>query len=257
MTSSVQKRPVRVVRRDWWRAPTLLLAVWIVITVGGTRLVSGGHENLDVVTRERFLWPSLLAAVVVTVAVVLFGWRREVGLRRPGRGRSYLPALAAVGALALVVLGVTAAGFSDASVVLLVNVFIVAFSEELMFRGVVFRAASKRYGTWLAIPISAAVFGAVHLFEVFITGNVGGSVVQAVLATMAGLWYAALRARGGSVIPLVIIHALLAFSIGAGAGAGIEFLAVLVDLALLGYGAVLWSMLPRPTVRSRARPATA
>jgi uncharacterized protein len=38
-----------------------------------------------------------------------------------------------------------------------------AVSEEIVFRGVVFRILEERLGSWIALPISAALFGALHL----------------------------------------------------------------------------------------------
>ena len=37
--------------------------------------------------------------------------------------------------------------------------------EEILFRGVIFRIAEESLGTWLALVLSAALFGAIHLFN--------------------------------------------------------------------------------------------
>ncbi|MFD2419644.1 CPBP family intramembrane glutamic endopeptidase [Amycolatopsis pigmentata] len=38
-----------------------------------------------------------------------------------------------------------------------------AVTEEVVFRGVVFRIAEERFGTWIALAISAVLFGVIHL----------------------------------------------------------------------------------------------
>jgi uncharacterized protein len=68
-------------------------------------------------------------------------------------------------------------------------------TEELMFRGVLFRHVEKLTGTWLALLLSAVVFGAVHLLNqnatlwgalcVAVAG--GGMLTSAFIATRS-LW---------------------------------------------------------------------
>jgi uncharacterized protein len=70
-----------------------------------------------------------------------------------------------------------------------------AVTEELLFRGVLFRHVERLLGTWLAFLLSAAVFGAVHLtnpnadlwgaFCVAVAG--GGMLTSAYIATRS-LW---------------------------------------------------------------------
>jgi len=68
----------------------------------------------------------------------------------------------------------------------------VAMTEELLFRGVLFRIVEQRAGTWGALGVTGVLFGAVHLV------NPGASIVGALaLAVEAGLMlgaaYAATR----------------------------------------------------------------
>lgn len=58
--------------------------------------------------------------------------------------------------------------------------------EELLFRGVLFRSVSDMFGDWIALVVSAAVFGLVHLF------NPAGTLAGAVFISVeAGLLLAA------------------------------------------------------------------
>ncbi|MBL7253175.1 CPBP family intramembrane glutamic endopeptidase [Paractinoplanes lichenicola] len=70
-----------------------------------------------------------------------------------------------------------------------------AVTEELMFRGVLFRHVEKVTGTWLALALSALVFGAVHLLNenaslwgaLCVAFAGGGMLTSAYIATRS-LW---------------------------------------------------------------------
>jgi membrane protease YdiL (CAAX protease family) len=63
-----------------------------------------------------------------------------------------------------------------------VTAIVAAIGEEVIFRGVVFRVIEDSLGTWLAIAISAAIFGLLH------AGNPGATAVStAAIALEAGV----------------------------------------------------------------------
>lgn len=67
-----------------------------------------------------------------------------------------------------------------------------AVTEELIFRGIVFRIIEERIGTWLALALTGLLFGAAHLFNPHAT--VWGALAIAVEAGgMLGAAYAATR----------------------------------------------------------------
>jgi hypothetical protein len=67
-----------------------------------------------------------------------------------------------------------------------------AVTEELIFRGVLFRIIEGRIGTWLALALTAALFGMSHLFNAHAT--VWGALSIAVEAgAMLGAAYVATR----------------------------------------------------------------
>jgi membrane protease YdiL (CAAX protease family) len=67
-----------------------------------------------------------------------------------------------------------------------------AVTEELIFRGVLFRIIEGRIGTWLALALTAALFGMSHLFNAHAT--VWGALAIAVEAGgMLGAAYVATR----------------------------------------------------------------
>ncbi|MEE3269936.1 MAG: type II CAAX endopeptidase family protein [Candidatus Thermoplasmatota archaeon] len=77
------------------------------------------------------------------------------------------------------------------------TVIIAPIAEELMFRGYVLDSIRKMHGDWVAVVISALIFGLVH-FEPYTIG----------LAAIGGLIYGYLRVRTGSLWPSIIGHML-------------------------------------------------
>lgn len=60
--------------------------------------------------------------------------------------------------------------------------FVVAVGEEIVFRGIIFRMIDMRWGTWVALIVSALIFGFVHIT------NDGATVWSSVaIAVEAGL----------------------------------------------------------------------
>lgn len=149
------------------------------------------------------------------LAAVLFAFRwRDVGLNAPLPHTvrlawlpclfiaAFLIAAMSLGSAPLAVLGALA-----------VNSLMVGWSEEMMFRGVIFAALRSRLSIWPAIVLTTVLFGAVHVLNGFGTGDWTAAVVQAVTAGMSGLLFVALVIRTGSIIPSMVIHAAWDFSL--------------------------------------------
>lgn len=78
---------------------------------------------------------------------------------------------------------------------------IVAFFEEFLFRGVIFRIVEEMTGTWIAVAISAALFGALH------AGNPGATVYSTLaIAIEAGVLLALAFALTRSLWFAIGIH---------------------------------------------------
>jgi membrane protease YdiL (CAAX protease family) len=64
----------------------------------------------------------------------------------------------------------------------------IATTEELVFRGVVFRIVEERAGTWRALALSAVIFGAVHLASAYHDADAGAMLWGALaIAVEAGI----------------------------------------------------------------------
>ena len=83
----------------------------------------------------------------------------------------------------------------------LFSFLVVAVGEEILFRGIVFRMIDERWGTWIALVVSALIFGFVHI------SNDNATVWSSVaIAVEAGLMLAAAYKWSGTLWLPIGIH---------------------------------------------------
>jgi membrane protease YdiL (CAAX protease family) len=218
--------------------------VWQAINTG-IQVAGAGPDGIDLIDLvQHGIAPSLAAAsLFLLVLVVALGWWREVGLGQgPQRGslRVIWPWLLF---LALFAVNALSAGLPPLSVTLfiLINTALVGWSEEVMFRGLWLRGLFRSFGIWVAILGSSAIFGAMHLFNVFLTGDLQGAFIQSLAAFLSGVFLAAVRLRTGSLWTGIILHGLWdagTFLVAAGVTAS----ATAPSTALGAYGAAIMSL---------------
>jgi uncharacterized protein len=219
-------------------------AINSIIQIAGTG--PDGIDLLDLV--KHGIAPSLAAAALfLLVVVVLMRWGREVGLAQgPQRGTLQViwPWLLFLALFAFSALG---AGLPPASVTLfiIINTALVGWSEEVMFRGIWLRGLFRSYGIWVAIIGSSLIFGAIHLLNVFLTGDFQGAVLQAAAAFLSGVFLAAVRLRSGSLWTGIVLHGLWdagTFLVAAGGATAGAATVAAGPTALGDYGVVILSL---------------
>ncbi len=211
-------------RRPWVRLLVMLpVFLGVALVVGlTTSAVSGSAVG------------SVAVGVPLAIGVAwLYRWtvrrteRRPVAeLTRDGVGTDLLRGLAVGGALFVAVIGlITLAGgyrvegFGSVGglVATLGGMSAVAVSEEVLFRGVLFRLVEEQAGTWWAAGISALLFGLLHLL------NPGATLWGAfAVAAEAGLLLAAAYVATRSLWLPIGLH--LAWNVAEGGvfGAGVS-----------------------------------
>ncbi|MEW1774838.1 CPBP family intramembrane glutamic endopeptidase [Streptomyces sp. NPDC086777] len=179
--------------------------VWQLLAVAAVAFVGG--QGVAAVQGNWFL-TLLLGLLTAVVAVLVYGWvvRRtehrpsaEVGREgaRVAFGRGALIGVATfacvIGNIAL--LGdytVRGVGSLTGAVGVVGYMAAAAVTEELLFRGVLFRIVEERTGTWIALVSTGALFGMMHLLNKDAT--VWGALAIAIEAGgMLGAAYAATR----------------------------------------------------------------
>lgn len=220
--------------------------VWQAVN-SGIQMAGTGSDEIDLLDLVKHgISPSIGAASLFLLALVLvFRWWREVGLAQgPQRGtlKVIWPWLLFLALFAVSALG---AGMPPATVTLfiLVNTMLVGWSEEVMFRGIMLRGLFRSGGIWVAILGSSALFGAIHVLNVFLTGDLRGAVIQACAAFLSGIFLAAVRLRTGSLWTGIVLHGLWdagTFFIAAGGTAAAG--AAAGPTALGDYGSIVLSL---------------
>ena len=192
----------------------LVLVVWMIIVFGG-ELLQAGQGSLDALVTEQLVIALIVAPLFLFGVIAYFKWdKRELGLKAAQNWHLlWLPALFILAFLG----GAIAFGLPPTQMVIfaLINSLLVGVSEELMFRGIIFRGAlaQPQLNIWPAIWLAAIVFGAIHALNGFMTGDFMAALTQAMAATMSGLWLHAIRLRTKSLYPAILIHGLWDFAL--------------------------------------------
>jgi hypothetical protein len=200
----------------WWK--------WLLLFVAGCLLflVSYGLISIPAGLDEEFHFPQWLLALlcVATSAVGLLlyaGWWRwtekckakDLPMRRLlpdtalGFGIGILYFVLVTGCIALFgAYKVDGIGHDWAALARALFTFlIVAVGEEVLFRGIVFRMIDERWGTMVAMIVSALIFGFVHI------SNQNATVWSSVaIAVEAGLMLAAAYKWSGTLWLPIGIH---------------------------------------------------
>ena len=90
----------------------------------------------------------------------------------------------------------------------------VGFREEILYRGVITNAIARKYagsakGIWITALSSSAMFGAIHLCNVFHGATFSGSLSQTLGAMGSGVFFCAVYLRGGSIWVMALLHSLI------------------------------------------------
>jgi uncharacterized protein len=199
---SSEARPVRRPGRGWrvLQFPVTRIVVAAAAILGVSIVVQVLSQGLGASPSSLPGAGLGLVLVAVTLAVYV-GFvrvverRRVVELDRVGAtgdvGRGFVLGLTLFGTTMLVLWGLGAASVGPgagwtAIVPALVFALAAAVVEELLVRGVLFRIVEESLGTWLALGLSAIVFGLLHV------ANHGASLVSTLaIALEAGILLAA------------------------------------------------------------------
>ena len=195
--------------------------MWRRFPRGVQALIEVGILFLPGVPAYLWLWPKIENTgwfVPVQVVVYLYflagclviGRRRwtwdQLGLNRRGLGLSLISGAVLIIGRILITLSVTWPGGSSTVTIgqllgdIVFYFVFVGFIEELLFRGVIYRAFDEWRGARWAIWGSALMFGVYHA---------GWQGVAAVGTLLFGVIFAVIRWRAGSIVGLIIVHGLM------------------------------------------------
>jgi membrane protease YdiL (CAAX protease family) len=186
--------------------PLIMLMTVTELAIVSLGLTAGG------MTSSLIALAGSLASVALYAGYVRWIERRRLTELGGGRVASELGGglvagmglfVVTAGVLVLIGVGRIERGHGPAAIVpWLLWTTATAASEEILFRGVVFRIVEERLGTWFALVISAALFGGVH------AGNANATIFSTIaIAIEAGVLLAAAYVASRRLWLPIALHA--------------------------------------------------
>lgn len=187
--------------------------VWIglyVIVMNIALQFCGGFDNLAEKTVQQLLIPVVciaVLAVLATIWVIRNGLGEYLGLCRfKGDLKTFLYFLPLIVMSSINLKdGLTLAAPLPVCVLMAVNMALAGYTEEIIFRGFLFRGM-KKDNLRSAIIVSAVTFGAGHIVNLANTADVLGVLLQVCYAIVIGFLYTVMVWKGGSLWPCIASH---------------------------------------------------
>ena len=258
------------VRRFPERHP-LLFSVLITLFLFGVTLASravfpsGPVGNIARLPQEAFEPPvglglilsdmkspdTLFWALTILLGLALLvwtGWWRDAGFTRPSRWRNMRLLAFPVLVCALTLTGgVYIAGPGSLASTFL-TVLIATFGEEIIFRGLLWRAL-VRMGPVRTVILTSLLAGLLVLGRTATEGPWPEAVRLTALTVCGGFTYGALRWRTTSIWPVILVHSAFAFAMGIATLGTLAFRLVIL-LSTVGFVAYGLYLLRNPRVRA-------
>jgi len=221
--------------------PVWFAVLWIVLYVIGFSVADAASEAIGIAK-------LITAPVGLAMSAVLLIFVRKHGLMRycglvpfTGRGKRYLYFLP------LIVIssvnfwnGVIAPENLLTALCFVISMCCVAFLEEVIFRGLLFRGMCGG-NVKTAIVVCSLTFGIGHAVNLLNGAPVFETLLQLVYASAIGFCYTAIVYRGGSLLPCILSHAVVNSTSLIGAECAPWMLAVIAAVqTVLGVGYGIW-----------------
>jgi membrane protease YdiL (CAAX protease family) len=204
--------------RAYWKRGGLGRALLLLVLAVGAAVVASAPVpstlNLAETTRSALLGvalPPILLSLMVAAFVISVGWFRRLFRRQPIGGRWWMwtaPALLSTAAIAILDTNDYTLYSEPVLALIVVGGFFVAFSEEVVCRGLVVKLLrDKGHSEWSVMVTSSLVFA---LLDTLIAGDnsVRGILTGFAFAVPFGVcMYVTLRVTGNLIWP-VLVHAL-------------------------------------------------
>lgn len=184
--------------------------LWIVAYVVLSSLADQLSESIGITK-------SVTAVLHVAMVLILFFWIRKNDLSvKYGLCRSKFPAKRFLFYIPLAIIasaslwnGMSPRFGFPGTLLFVVSMCCVGFLEEVIFRGLLFRAMEKD-NVKTAIIVSALTFGLGHIVNLFNGSgrDLAATIVQIIFAVLVGFVLVLIFYRGGSLIPCIVFHSV-------------------------------------------------
>lgn len=229
------------------------IAYIAIVGIGMGVLHSAGNASDSPVTFD-WLWIVELSLAALCIFYVLrhFGWERVGFGRLNWRALVWLlPSLILLVAIWLDLLDhLSSQGAGSIAwrvlALLTFTTFLIGFSEEVMFRGILLRSALASLPIMQAMLLSAGAFSLMHAFNGFGGQSIGNVGQQLAFTFLVGYFLAPMALKLGNLWPLIIWHWLWDLAIFSSQIFGVLHPYVLPGIMVqVVIGLVLWSEVAR------------
>ena len=189
--------------------------LWFAIAwiIGYVVLASAG----DTLSEEIGIPKLVTLPILIALSVILYFFVRKNGLNKKyGLCRSQLPAPKMLYYIPLAVLltanlwyGVRMNQSPLETLLYVLSMFCVGFLEEMIFRGLLFRAMAKD-GAKAAVIVSSITFGIGHIVNLFNGSGAGllPNLLQVLYAVAAGFAFVMIYCKTGSLVVCILTHSV-------------------------------------------------
>ena len=208
-----------------FRTHALFTALLIIILYAAWFIVPAIYIDIDPskkalsdITNIIYQWKTQIVVFSVLVTLVtLLKWWREVGFKPMHTGglKFLLPPLLfllILFAIALVEDKGSTLFFGFTSLKQMFSFFLIllmlGFTEELLFRGILYHGLETKFGVLSTVLLSALIFGVFHYINLLVGAEFYATTYQVIHATSAGFMYATLRLRIGAIWPVMLFHSM-------------------------------------------------
>lgn len=143
--------------------------------------------------------------------------------------------------------GLNTESFSHLIVMLIMQLFVVAFIEETVFRGIMLRMLLAK-GPFTAVWISSFLFSVTHALQLLGGQSLEDTVIQIIYALLVGLVLSLLILDGQSIILTILFHGLNNFFNFMGNEKSSLLYAYMIIIILFVYMLLLWKRVKKKVV---------
>ncbi|AVK83308.1 CPBP family intramembrane metalloprotease [Lysinibacillus sp. B2A1] len=143
--------------------------------------------------------------------------------------------------------GLNTESFSHLIVMLIMQLFVVAFIEETVFRGIMLRMLLAK-GPFTAVWVSSFLFSVTHTLQLLGGQSLEDTVIQIIYALLVGLVLSLLILDGQSIILTILFHGLNNFFNFMGNEESSLLYAYMIIIILFVYMLLLWKRVKKKVV---------
>ena len=193
------------------RSELTFAIVWIVVYCALQSLANPLNRLIGIDYSASAVF-CVLQTIVLLTFILKNNLQKRYGLcKSPFPARRFLFYLPLIALASGNLWNGVAVNYSPADAVCrIVCMLCVGFLEEVIFRGLLFRAIAKD-NIKSAVVISSVTFGVGHIVNLFNGSGMDlvNNLCQIVFAVSVGFLFVTLFYRGGSLIPCILVHAVI------------------------------------------------